>query len=146
MFPKRNLYVVGIFLFLLNTACEKTPKSGGESWQPVGPYIVESVLSRDVVDGYPAGITNEFYIGDTVHLWVQWENVADTHYVEARFWDPSGNLADSVILSLVPSERLITTFFYILTPFSSIGEWEVGIFLDGQFQRSHLFWVSEERD
>ena len=99
---------IAVVLFL--TACEKTEKSGGESWEPEGPYIVESVLCNHLEDGNPAGITNDFYLGDTVYLWVQWENVADTHLVETRFWKPSGHLADSVILDLYPSERLVTVF------------------------------------
>lgn len=140
---QKFLIVRLLFLMLLVFAIGCERETGGGTTYPTDvPYIVESVLARRIADGYPQGITNEFWEGDTVNLWIEWADVVDTNYVHTAWIDPEGWLQDSLTLEITPSTRAVTSFYLILYSWVvKQGQWEVIVYLDDQFRRSHLFWV-----
>lgn len=124
--------------------CE-TERSTGSAFEPLpGPRVAESVLCLAVVDGRPVGITDLYEQGEDVHLWVRWEHLEPPHVVEAVWFDPLGNEVDATLLDLrgTRSER-VTAFRLNLTFTSEPGRWDVELWLDDEFERSHAFVVVE---
>ncbi len=109
-----------------------------------GPRVGESVLALAVFEGLPVGITDTFIRDEIVHLWVRWEQLEPPHVAEAIWLDPDGDVVDSSVLDISdgPAEQ-ITVFTLELTPASQVGPWEVELWLDREFQRSHIFQVVE---
>ncbi|MDE0481251.1 MAG: hypothetical protein OXI67_01610 [Candidatus Poribacteria bacterium] len=143
------------FLVILN-GCEES-KSGGSGAIDLGrgePNIVESVLAISVHEDRPDGITDTFSaeVNDQVYLWLLWENIEESHTVEVSWFSPEDDLDDPPFwnekrtISSTTGEKI--TWFYIDAPTGGLsgdqfatGEWFVEIFLDGLFERSHLFYV-----
>lgn len=130
---------------LLLSACQEE-KASGELIGPFGgPYVAESVLALAVFEGLPVGITYTFVQDEIVHLWVRWEGLEPPHTAEAVWYDPDAAEVDSSILDIVGgAAEQVTVFSLDLTPVSTTGFWEVELWLDGEFQRSHLFEVIPE--
>ncbi len=143
------------FAIILN-GCDET-RSGGSGTIDLGrgePNIVESVLAISVHEDRPDGITDTFSaeVNDQVFLWLLWENIDESHTVKVSWFSPEDDLDDPPFWS---EERTISsttgekiTWFYIDAPERGLrgdqfatGEWFVEIFLDGLFERSHLFYV-----
>jgi hypothetical protein len=123
-------------------ACNEE-KASGELIGPLsGPHVAESVLALDVFEGVPVGITDTFVQDEIVHLWVRWDRLEPPHEAEAVWYDPNADEVDSSLIEIVngPAEQ-ITVFSLELTPVSMLGFWTVDLWLDGEFQRSHLFEV-----
>ena len=128
--------------------CSETA-SGGSGFTDVGrdePTVVDSVLAISVFDDRPDGITTTFSaeVNDQVFLWILWGNVVEQHTVEVSWFSPDDDLDDPPFWS---EEKTLTsttgdkiTWFYIDLP-DDTGEWFVEIYLDGLFERSHIFWV-----
>ncbi len=135
------------FLAVLALSSCDDEKAGGELVGPLaGPRVAESLLALGVFEGVPVGITNSFAQDEIVHLWVRWEALEPPHVAEAVWYDPFGDEVAATALDIAsgPAEQ-ITVFSLDLTSGSSEGDWEVELWLDGEFQRSHLFLVFANR-
>jgi len=134
---------LGLSAILFLSSCGEDEKASGELVGPSGgPRVDESVLALDVIDGVPVGITSLFLQEDVVHLWVRWEGLAPPHETEAVWFDPIGQEVDSAVVGIAngPSDQ-VTDFSLELTLSSTVGRWEVALYLDGGLQRSHTFDV-----
>ncbi|NIN73362.1 MAG: hypothetical protein GTO46_15845 [Gemmatimonadetes bacterium] len=118
-------------------------RASGELVGPLaGAHVAESVLALAVFQGVPVGITDTFVQDEIVHLWVRWNKLEPPHDAEAVWYDPNANEVDVSLVEILdgPAEQ-ITVFTLDLTPVSMTGFWEVDLWLDGEFHRSHLFEV-----
>jgi hypothetical protein len=137
----RKLAAIAVLGMAL-TACEDDPQTSGEIVGPlVGPRIAESQLALDIVDGAPAGITDIFFRGDFVNLWVHWTALEPPHEVEAVWWDPLDNFFPTTLDITENVAEQVTVFTLELSDQSTAGRWEVEIYIDGEFMRSHIFDV-----
>lgn len=138
------LPLVGAWAVAL-AACDDE-KASGELVGPLsGPHVAESVLALAVFEGVPVGITDTFVQDEIVHLWVHWNRLEPPHTAEAVWYDPNGDEVDASLVDILdgPAEQ-VAVFSLDLTPTSMTGFWEVDLWLDGEFQRSHLFEVIPE--
>ena len=123
------------------SACDDEPVSGVVAEVLVGPRVAESLLALDVKDGVPVGITDIFQVGEFVNLWVHWEDLDPPHTVEVVWNDPNLlSFPTGVELTARASEQ-VTVFTLELSGLSATGRWEVEVYLDGEFMRSHVFLV-----
>ncbi|MEE9132659.1 MAG: hypothetical protein V3U13_03790 [Gemmatimonadota bacterium] len=125
------------------TSCEEEQVTGQVVGPLVGPRVAESLLALEVLDGVPIGITDIFRLDEFVNLWVHWEDLEPPHTVAVEWFDPLGSsFATDVELEARAREQ-VTVFTLELTSLSAIGRWEVAIYLDDEFMRSHVFLVVE---
>ncbi len=143
--------IVGIILLGLMIGlkgCEDSA-SGGSGLTDVGraePTIVDSVLAINVFEERPDGITDNFFaeVNEEIFLWILWNNIEESHKVKVSWFSPEGDLDDppyweaEQTFTSTTGEKI--TWFYIENP-GDLGEWFVEIYLDGLFERSHIFWV-----
>lgn len=124
-------------------ACSDEQVSGTVVEPLVGPRVAESLLALDVENGVPVGITDIFRLGEFVNLWIHWERLDPPHTVEVVWKDPVfSSFATDVELTADVSEQ-VTVFTLDLSGLSATGRWEVEIYLDDEFMRSHAFLVVE---
>jgi hypothetical protein len=122
-------------------ACDDEQVSGTVVEPLVGPRVAESLLALDVEDGVPVGITDIFSLGEFVNLWVHWERLEPPHTVEVVWNDPAfSSFATDVEITADVSEQ-VTVFTLELSGLSVTGRWEVEVYLDDEFMRSHAFLV-----
>ena len=142
--PSRATYAAFLLLAMLGvSSCSEDEKAAAQIVGPSGgPRVDESVLALDIVDGVPVGITYLFTLTDIVHLWVRWEGLEPPHAAEAVWFDPNGGEAASAVADIVdgPADQ-ITDFSLDLTLGSTVGRWEVVLYLDDVLQRSLVFDV-----
>jgi hypothetical protein len=141
------LILVGIML----GGCDETGSGGSASTDVLTgePAILDSVLAIDVAEDRPNGITNTFFsdVSDQVYLWIFWSNVSGRHTVEVRWLSPEDDIddppfrTDQEVFTSDTGEQI--TWFFVERPSGGFaqGEWIVEIFLDGLFERSHVFVV-----
>lgn len=136
---------VAILAFALAlSACEEESASGIIVGPLPGSRVAESVLALAVIDGVPVGITDTFLPDELVNLWVHWEDLEPPHEAEAVWFDPAGDQVDFTVLNITrPEVEQITVFTLELITLSETGRWDVELYLDGEFQRSHTFLVVE---
>ena len=109
------------------------------------PMILESIMCLDVGDTRPVLITNSFLESDKkIYVWMYWINVEDDSEVEVLWYEPDEDLPfreDSLVIDSSTGHSI--TWFFIERPKDGFaeGEWSVDIYLDGMFERSHLFTV-----
>jgi hypothetical protein len=127
--------------FLALSACEGERVTGELVGPLVGPRVAESVLALDVIDDVPAGITDVFRQGERVNLWVHWEGLRPPHTVEAVWIDPAGSEATATVRIAGGGAEQVAVSRLELTAGSLTGRWEVELYLDGRFMRSHSFLV-----
>jgi hypothetical protein len=141
----RSRYVAFACAALLTlSGCEEERVSGTIAEPLVGPRVAESLLALSVEDGIPIGITDVFRLNEYVNLWVHWESLDPPHTVEVVWYDPAlSSFATDLELEARASEQ-ITVFTLDLTDLSVTGRWEVEVYLDGEFMRSHAFLVVEQ--
>lgn len=126
------------------SACDDERVSGTVVEPLVGPRVAESLLALDVENGVPVGITDIFRLGEFVNLWVHWENLDPPHTVGVVWNDPAlSEYGTDVDLTAKASEQ-VTVFTLELSGLSATGRWEVEVYLDGEFMRSHAFLVVEQ--
>jgi len=136
---KRFFVLVFSFLFF----CQKTKvETIREVVFPEGPLIVESVMCTKIVNGRPYGITNEFFLGDTVNLWILWMGMKGKHKINCFWVKPNGEklAKDSVIVDS-DSNKIVSIFSLVTQGYYLEGEWAVEIYLDKEFYESHLFYL-----
>ncbi len=132
-----------ILIFLILYFCEKKVETIREVVYPEGPYIVESVLCTKIVDGRPYGITNDFFLGDTVNLWILWMGMIKEHKISCFWVKPNGKVfAKDSVFAKSDSGVVVTTFSVITRSYDPDGEWAVEIYLDNNFYESHLFYMN----
>jgi len=137
----RSLAATVLGVVLLSACADE--KAGSELVGPLaGPRVAESVLALGIWEGVPVGITDTFVPGEIVHLWVRWEKLEPPHVAEAVWINPSDDIVDTSVLDIDdgPAEQ-ITVFTLDLSGMSPEGDWEVELWLDDEFHRSHLFFV-----
>jgi hypothetical protein len=113
------------------------------------PAILDSALAINVSEDRPDGITNTFFvdISERIYVWLFWVNVEGRHTVEVRWFSPEENLDDPPFrreeMPFTSQTGDQITWFFINSPSAGFpeGEWFVEIFLDGLFERSHVFNV-----
>jgi hypothetical protein len=130
------------------SGCEA--KSGGGAVVTPGrdePAIVDSAMAIDIYEDRPDGITNVFFSNDDrIYLWIYWMNVEGRNEVEVRWFSPEEE-GDEPYLKEIQSFTSNTgqqiTWFYIDKPAGGFtaGEWFVEIYLNGNFERMHIFTV-----
>lgn len=136
-----GLALVGACALALS-GCDDERASGSVVGPLAGARVAESVLALDVIGGVPVGITDVFEQGESVHLWVHWEALDPPHSTEAVWFDPAGSEVAATGLEIGGSaSEQVTTFTLDLTNFSATGRWDVELFLDDEFERSHSFLV-----
>ena len=122
-------------------------KGGSGTVEPLAdePMILESVMCLDIDDARPVGITNSFLDTDEeMYIWIYWTNVERVSNVKAIWFEPgeeSPLREDSQRIS--SSTGFAIAWFFIEAPADGFtrGEWSVDIYLDGLFERSHIFIV-----
>ncbi|MEN3046320.1 MAG: hypothetical protein ABDH49_04985 [Candidatus Hydrothermales bacterium] len=123
--------------------CQRKVETIREVVFPEGPMIVESVLCTKVVGGNPYGITNNFFLGDTINLWIHWMGMKGESKVSCFWIKPNGEefVRDSLIIKS-DSSKVITIFSVVTRSYDPVGEWSVEIYLNNTFKRSHLFYLN----
>jgi len=134
-----------IVLPVLIVGCGEEGGSGAMEPLADEPMVLESVMCLDVDDARPVGITDTFLESDEeIYVWIYWTNIEDRSTIKAVWFRP-----DKDSPSREDSQRIESstgfgiTWFFIEAPSDGFteGEWSVDIYLDGQFERSHLFIV-----
>ena len=155
MHNKFHLFGLFIKLFLLGIilgGCDNAGSGGSGSVSLLRgePVILDSTLSINVSDDRPDGITNTFFdTSDRIYLWIFWVNVQGRHTVEINWFSPEDALdappfrEDQETFTSSTGDQI--TWFFIDAPSGGFteGEWFVEIFLDGLFERSHVFDVRQ---
>jgi len=146
MFTRR--YAVKWVLICLCAFLVGCESSGGGGGTTPGdsPSIVESFTCRDVdAQSRPTGITDVFFpsLDERIYVWARWENVDGSHTAHVEWYDPSGDKDYESDESFTSSSGEQITWFYVSPAGMSVGRWEVELWLDGVFQRSHFFVVEE---
>ena len=154
MHNKFHLFGLFIILFpigIIFGGCDDAGSGGSESVSLLRdePLILDSTLAFNVNDNRPDGITDTFFvdINDQIYLWIFWVNVKGRHTVEVNWFSPDEGLDDPPFRedqeTFTSSTGDQITWFYIDAPPGGFtdGEWFVEIFLDGLFERSHVFYV-----
>jgi len=135
----RDLIAAGALALAL-TACDDDATTSGGIVGPLhGPRIAESQLALAVVNDLPAGITDVFDLDDTVNLWIHWIALEPPHEIEVVWWEPDDDNFVSTLDITDPEVEQVTVFTLDFAPASPTGRWEVEIWLDGEFMRSHIF-------
>ena len=141
-----KLFLLGIIL----GGCDDTGSGGSGSISPLRdePLILDSALAINVSDDRPDGIADTFFdTSDRIYLWIFWVNVEGRHTVEVNWFSPLDDIdappfrEDQETFTSSTGDQI--TWFYIDAPSGGFpdGEWFVEIFLDGLFERSHVFDV-----
>lgn len=133
-----------IFIFIFFSFCQRKVETIREIVFLEGPMIVESVLCTKVVNGNPYGISNNFFLGDTVNLWIHWMGMEGKNKVSCFWVRPDGrDFARDSILIQSDSSKVITIFSVVTRSYDPQGEWAVEIYLNNTFKRSHLFYLNQ---
>lgn len=131
---------------VLLAGCDSSGGEGGTTPEEGEARIVESFTCRDVEgSGRPVGITEIFsqYHDDRIYVWISWENVEGEHVAEAIWYDPGGSKEYESAEEFDSSNGEQITWFYVEPASMDLGRWEVEIWLDDVFHRSHFFVVEE---
>ena len=140
-----------LWIGIIFGGCDETGSGGSGSSDVLRgePAILDSVLAISISEDRPDGITDTFFadVNDQIFLWVFWTNVEGRHTVEVRWFSPDQDVDDPPfhqypeVFSSSTGEQI--TWFFIDSPSDGFaeGEWFVELFLDGFFERSHVFLV-----
>ena len=153
---RNRFHISGLFtiLFLIGIifgGCDETGAGGSGSISLLKgePVILESVLATNIKEDRPDGIVDTFFRDERIYLWIFWVNVKGRHTAEVSWFSPEDELDDPPFRedqeTFTSSTGDQITWFFIDPPSAGFpeGEWFVEIFLDGLFERKHLFFVSE---
>jgi len=134
-----------IALLILIVGCGEEGGSGAVEPLADEPMILESVMCLDVDGARPVGITNSFLESDEqIYVWIYWAHIEGSSTIEAIWFRPEKESPFHKESQVIDSSSGFgITWFYIEAPSDGFarGEWSVDIYLDGQFERSHLFIV-----
>lgn len=137
-----------IVLPILILGCEGGAGRGGVEPLSDEPIIVDSVMCLDVDDSRPVLITNSFLENDKkICVWMYWSNIEDRSTVRVVWFEPGSETPYHEETQVIESSTgYYLAWFYITRPSGGFpdGEWSVEIYLNGLFERSHLFIVNPE--
>jgi len=125
-------------LLIPGMRCSETEGTKGSTNPSLDdPYVIDMVLCIEVLNNKPVGITTIFTDADEIHLWVEWDNIFDTHNLLIEWINPDGDLEFNDEINFSSDNGRKVTWFSIKpgTPVKK-GVWEVAVFLDGVFERS----------
>ena len=106
-------------------------------------YIIDATLCTGIENSVPSGITNYFFTGERVNLWVTWANVSKDQKVTAEWYDPNGIKISEYSLNFQSnSDRQISISYLDLSTLANKGEWLVKLYLNNRFMRSYRFTVN----
>ncbi|MDZ7723721.1 MAG: hypothetical protein U5R06_13190 [candidate division KSB1 bacterium] len=137
-----SLIFIGLLLITV-IACEKTEGegSGGVSPSSSEPRILEAFTCADVQDNLPLGIDNQFFVDETIYLWMHWENVQGDHSMRVLWVDPDNDIIEKT-QTFTSESGFYTIYFWIDTSSSApVGQWLAEIYLNGYLIRSYTFWL-----
>jgi len=141
---KRLTIAAVLTIFLVLTGCDSSGGGGGTSPDENAARIIESFTCRDVdSEGRPLGITEIFDASedDRIYVWVSWENVTNTHIAKAVWYNPSGGRELDGTEEFTSESGYQIIWFYLDPGAFTSGRWEVEIWLDNEFHRSHFFVI-----
>lgn len=129
---------------LLIAGCEGNSSNGNDYTQDTNAlYVEDSRVCLGVVSGEPWQITDDFFGGDTVHLWVMFGNASGNHTAVANWYNPNGDLDQTYSLPFrTDQDRHVVDLSLSLIESAPVGDWEVELRVDDTFMRSHLFRVN----
>ena len=119
--------------------------SGGNTVAPdaTETYIIDAVLCTSIENNKPAQITNTFFLGERVNLWIYWANVKTGQTVTAEWYDPNGYQRNEHTVTFQAREdRQISITYLDMYSTAATGDWLVKVYLDDIFVRSYLFSVN----
>lgn len=119
--------------------------SGGEVVTPgiEDAYIIDAALCTSIENNLPSGITNYFFTGERVNLWVNWGNIIKGQKVKAEWYKPNNEKqAEYTVAFQSNAERQISINYLDLSSFADKGEWLVRLYIDSRFMRSYRFTVN----
>jgi hypothetical protein len=140
---KITLFVI-LILSVIFYSCDGST-SGGEVITPGvdDAYIVDAALCTGIENSAPSGITNYFFTGERVNLWVTWANVAKDQKVTAEWYQPDNTkLTDYTLYFQSNAERQISISYLDFSSLAAKGEWIVKLYLNNRFMRSYRFTVN----
>jgi len=141
---KRITISLAFIIFLVLCGCDSSGGGGGTSPDENAARIIESFTCRDVdSEGRPTGITEIFDSSedDRIYVWMSWENVSNTHIAKAIWYNPSGGRELDGSEEFTSGSGYQIVWFYLDPAALSSGRWEVEIWLDNDFHRSHFFVI-----
>jgi len=144
---RQSMVFVVLAVFLPFLGCDDSSGGeGGTTPEEGEARVVESFTCREV-DGAsrPIGITEIFsqYHDNQICLWISWKNVEDQHVAEVAWYDPGNNKDYESSEEFDSSTGEQITWFYVDPASMDLGRWEVEIWLDDVFHRSHFFVIEE---
>jgi len=137
------IVIMALPAFILG--CSESGGSGAVEPLSDEPMILDSVLCINVEGDRPDGITDIFLRSDDrIYIWIYWTNIEGTSTIKTVWYEPDEDMPYREDSQLIRSETGFgITWFYLDKPVGGFtdGEWSVEIYLDGEFERSHLFMV-----
>lgn len=145
---KYNLMLFMFYIIVPICVAGCASSGGSATFEPTEdePMILDSVLCISVNEDKPDGITTTFYSqkDEKINIWIYWTNLPDKSVIKVVWYEPYKDAPYYESQQTVWTKSgFAVTWFYIDKPTKGFtpGEWSVDIFLDGRFQRSHLFQV-----
>lgn len=138
-------WVVLSLLLSVLAGCESSGGGGGTT-PGDEPRIRESFTCREVdSQSRPTGITEIFYrsLDQRIYVWAHWENVDGNHTAKAVWYNPSNNKDFEGNQQFTSPSGEQITWFWVDPAGMALGRWEVELWLDNGFHRSHFFVVEE---
>jgi hypothetical protein len=135
------LFLTGALIF---AGCNGS-SSGGEVVTPgvEDAYIIDAALCTGIENNLPSGITNYFFTGERVNLWVTWGNITKGQKVKTEWFDPQDEkISEYTVAFQSNAERQISISYLDISSFADKGEWIVRLYIDSRFMRSYRFTVN----
>ncbi|MBD3184200.1 hypothetical protein GF312_18085 [Candidatus Poribacteria bacterium] len=138
--------ILSLILAFIVIGCAEESSSGVLELDAGEPMILESETCLTVSSSKPVGITDSFFsFDDRIYIWIHWMNVEDMRDVGVEWFEPDDEIpAWSDVQTIDSTSGYAITWFYIEKPEEGFveGEWSVDIYLDDDFQRSHIFFIN----
>lgn len=131
-------------LFFGGIACEESKPGGGGTVTPSEeePGIIEAYVCGAVRNGKAELVGTDFFPGETVFIWINWNNVAGDHAFRALWTKPNDDVVESPAQSFNSKTGKQITFASLnTTSGAQTGRWYVEIYLDDVFYGSYSFWL-----
>ena len=141
---KKYCYIVFLIALCCIFGCTN-PDAGGGTVSPdaTEAYIIDAVLCTSIENGSPAHITNFFFFGERVNLWIHWANVRTGQTVTAVWRDPNGVKRNEHSITFQGrDDRQISISYIDMNTTAAGGDWLVEVYLNDKFMRSYIFSVN----
>jgi hypothetical protein len=141
---KKTLMLLIFICSFIIISCKETT-SGGEVVTPgtTDTYIIDAALCTDIENSLPSGITNYFFTGERINLWVNWANTTKGQNVTAEWYDPNNSKSSEYNITFQSNaDRQISICYVDVSTIATKGEWLVKLYIDNRFMRSYRFTVN----